>query len=163
MQQLSLLPTPSQAIGERSLQGKGPERDDKESFKASLNQADQGFQSGSVSPVEQVAGLQEAQGISVNAVSDVTRNSFDVYGTENKSASVVTSESGAVLPAERQSLPYSFSSGSISSELAEGLAASSDVDIGAQSEVAIETSSDQIARGRALRLRRVGVVAREDF
>ena len=63
MQQLSLLPTPSQASGDRPLQDKGPEPGSSESFKASLSKAGRGFENGSVSREEQAASVQVAEGI----------------------------------------------------------------------------------------------------
>ena len=147
MQQLSLLPTRSQASGDQHLQDKGPERGSNESFKASLSKAGRGFESGSVSREEQADSVQVAEGRSVNATSDMTRNSSAIDGAKNKLASIGMSESGAVLPVESQSLPYSLSSGSVSPEAAEGLVAGSDVDIGSQSEAAIEPSSDQLGQG----------------
>lgn len=147
MQQLSLLPTPSQASGDRPLQDKGPERGSNESFKASLSKAGRGFESGSVSREEPAASVQVAEGIPINATSGVTRNTSAIDDEENKPTSLGMSESGAVLPVESQSLPYSLSSGSVSPEAAEGLVAGSDVDIGSQSEAAIEPSSDQLGQG----------------
>ena len=147
MQQLSLLPTPSQASGDRPLQDKRPERGSNESFKASLSKAGRGFESGSVLREEQAASVHVAEGRSVNATSDVTRNSSAIDGAKNKPASLGMSESGAVLPVESQSLPYRLSSGSVSPEAAGGLVAGSDVDMGSQSEAAIEPSSDQLGQG----------------